>query len=59
MATLTTHHIEKLETGEHIVYKRQKIKNQRGVKSIKIPLTDTIKELIEWFKQKRLLLGII
>lgn len=57
MATLTTHHIEKLETGEHIVYKRQKIKNQRGVKSIKIPLTDTIKELIEWFKQKTPLVG--
>ena len=57
MAKLTTHHIEKLETGEHIVYKRQKIKNQRGVKSIKIPLTDTIKELIEWFKQKTPLVG--
>ena len=57
MANLTTHNIEKLETGEYIVYKRQKIKNQKGVKSIKIPLTDTIRELIEWFGKNTPLIG--
>lgn len=57
MASLTNHNIEKLETGEYIVYKRQKIKNQKGVKSIKIPLTDTIRELIEWFGKNTPLIG--
>ena len=57
MATLTTQNIEKLETGEHIVYKRQKIKNQRSVKTIKIPVTETIREILDWFKANTPLVG--
>ena len=57
MATFTSQNIERLETGEYIVYKRQKIKNQRGVKAIKIPVTETIKELLDWFKMNTPLVG--
>ena len=57
MAMLTEENIEQLETGEHIVYKRQKIKNQRRVKTLKIPITDTIKEMLDWFKVNTPLVG--
>ena len=57
MATFTSQNIERLETVEYIVYKRQKIKNQRGVKAIKIPVTETIKELLDWFKMNTPLVG--
>ena len=57
MATLADRSIEKLETGEHIVYKRQKIKNQKGVKPVKIPVTETIREILDWFKANTPLVG--
>ena len=39
-----------LSTGEHIVYKRQKIKNAKSTKPIKILITSEIRELLEWFR---------
>ncbi len=50
MAHLTTRNIVMLSTGEHIVYKRQKIKNAKTTKPIQIPITHEIRELLEWFK---------
>lgn len=57
MATLTNRNIEKSEYGYHIVYKRQKIKNQRGVKTIKIIITDEISEILDWFQKNTVLTG--
>lgn len=57
MATLTNRNIEKSEYGYHIVYKRQKIRNQRGVKTIKIIVTDEIGEILDWFKKNTALTG--
>ena len=50
MANLTTDNLEVLATGTHIVYKRQKTKNAKNVKPIKIFVTPAIEELLEWFK---------
>ncbi len=50
MAHLTTQNIVMLSTGEHIVYKRQKIKNAKNTRPIQIPVTNEIRELLEWFK---------
>ncbi len=50
MAHLTTRNIVMLSTGLHIVYKRQKIKNAKSTKPIEIPVTNEIKEQLEWFK---------
>lgn len=57
MAMLTKRNIEQLEEGEHIIYKRQKIKNQRKTKTIKIPITETIREILDWFKNNTFLVG--
>lgn len=50
MAHLTNQNIIMLSTGLHIVYKRQKIKNAKNTKPIQIPVTNEIKEQLEWFK---------
>ena len=50
MANLTTDNLEVLATGTHIVYKRQKTKNAKNVKPIKIFVIPAIEELLEWFK---------
>lgn len=50
MANLTTDNLEVLATGTHIVYKRQKTKNAKNVKPIKIFVTPAIEDLLEWFK---------
>lgn len=57
MASLTSRNIEKSEFGYHIVYKRQKIKNQKTVKTIKIIITDEIREILDWFKNNTVLTG--
>lgn len=56
-AMLTYSNIEMLETGEHIVYKRQKTQNAKESKPIKIPVTTAIKEQLDWFKANTLLTG--
>lgn len=57
MATLTVQNIEKSSFNYHIVYKRQKIKNQKGVKAIKIIITNEIREILDWFKKNTILTG--
>ena len=47
MAMLTTAQIKQMEDGDYIVYKRQKIKRQKGVKPISIKITPAIRQLIE------------
>ena len=47
MAMLTAAHIKQMEDGDYIVYKRQKIKRQKGVKPISIKITPAIRQLIE------------
>ena len=46
MAMLTAAHIKQMEDGDYIVYKRQKIKRQKGVKPISIKITPAIRQLI-------------
>lgn len=46
MAMLTTAHIKQMEDDDYIVYKRQKIKQQKGVKPISIKITPAIRQLI-------------
>ena len=43
MAMLTAAHIKQMEDGDYIVYKRQKIKRQKGVKPISIKITPAIR----------------
>lgn len=57
LAHLTQKHIMRLDNGEYIVYKRSKTHNSKAAKPIKIPITDTIKELLNWFKQHTVLTG--
>lgn len=56
-AMLKNSNIEMLETGEHIIYKRQKTQNAKDAKPIKIPVTPAIKEQLEWFKVNTILVG--
>ena len=46
MAMLTAAQIKQMEDGNYIVYKRQKIKRQKGVKPISIKITPAIRQLI-------------
>ncbi len=57
MAGLTADNIRILEQGEFFVYKRHKTQNSKKVEFIKIPINDTIKELLDWFRQNTLLVG--
>lgn len=57
MAYLTRKNVKEINSHEYIEYKRQKIKNQKNVKSIQIPLTGNLKEILEWFRDNTLLTG--
>ena len=57
MAQLSKENIFQLEDGEYIIYKRQKIKNQKGVKPLSIKITPEIKDLLNWFAENTLILS--
>lgn len=57
VANLTTRNIVMLETGAHIVYKRQKTQNAKDAKPIHILITPPIRELLEWFRANTPLTG--
>ncbi len=57
MAYLTTRNIEMLDGDYHIVYKRRKLKNQKEAKTLKVLITDDVKEILEWFKKNTILTG--
>lgn len=56
-AMLKNSTVEMLETGEHIIYKRQKTQNAKDSKPIKIPVTPALKEQLKWFKANTFLTG--
>ncbi len=49
-ARLNTTNIVQLNGGRYLVYKREKIKNQKAVREIKIKITSEIDALMEWFR---------
>lgn len=51
MAYLTKSNVLKFNTGEYIVYKRQKIQHQKSVKPIKIKITEEIQYLLDSLKE--------
>ncbi|OKZ21378.1 MAG: recombinase [Butyricimonas synergistica] len=57
MAYLTWKNVKEMNSHEYIVYKRQKIKHQKNVKPIQIPLTENLKMILEWFRDNTLLTG--
>ena len=57
MAYLTRENVKVINSHEYIEYKRQKIKHQKNVKPIQIPLTGNLKEILEWFRANTLLTG--
>lgn len=57
MANLTRKNMVVINNHEYIVYKRQKIKYQKNVKPIQIPLTGNLREILEWFQNNTLLIG--
>ena len=57
MAYLTRENVKEINSHEYIVYKRQKIKHQKNVKPIQIPLTGNLKMILEWFRVNTLLTG--
>lgn len=50
MAMLTTDNIKRLKGGRYIVYKRNKIRNQKNVKPIQIEIKPTIQDLLDKLK---------
>lgn len=57
MAQLTTDNVQNLEDGKYIVYKRQKIKNQKNTKPLSIKIFPEIEELIKWFAENTIRIG--
>lgn len=51
IAHLTHDNIEITENGEYIVYKRQKTQNNRESKPIRVPITEALREQLNWFKE--------
>ena len=56
-ALLTKRNIVQHNGGYSIVYKRHKTKEAKKVKPIRINITDTIKELLDWFAVNTILIG--
>jgi Site-specific recombinase XerD len=54
-ALLSRNNIIRYNGGNYIVYKRHKTKDTKKVKSIQIKITNTIQELLDWFKSNTIL----
>jgi len=57
MANLTKKNIQTEGGKQYIVYKRQKTKNSKGAKFIRIPINDDLNRLLRWFKENTTLIG--
>lgn len=57
LALLTKKNIVRHNSGDYIVYKRTKTKEAKKVKPIQIKITDTIQEMLDWFRNNSLLIG--
>ncbi|MDL2241303.1 site-specific integrase [Bacteroidales bacterium OttesenSCG-928-L03] len=55
-ALLSKKNIIRYNGGDYIVYKRHKTKEAKKVKPIQIKITDTIQELLDWFKANTVLI---
>lgn len=55
-ALLSKKNIIRYNGGDYIVYKRHKTKDAKKVKPIQIKITDTIRELLDWFKVNTILI---
>lgn len=55
-ALLSKKNIIRYNGGDYIVYKRHKTKEAKKVKPIQIKITDTIQELLDWFKANTILI---
>ena len=56
VALLSKKNIIRYNGGDHIVYKRHKTKDAKKVKPIQIKITDTIQDLLDWFKENTILI---
>ncbi|MFR9539172.1 MAG: site-specific integrase [Rikenellaceae bacterium] len=56
-AMLTKENIVRHDGGSYIVYKRNKTREAKKVKPIQIKITETLQELLDWFKDNSLLVG--
>ncbi len=56
-AMLTKANIIRHDGGSYIVYKRNKTREAKKVKPIQIKITETLQELLDWFKENSLLVG--
>ena len=54
-AMLSNKNIIRYNGGDYIVYKRHKTKEAKKVKPIQIKITETIQELLDWFKANTIL----
>lgn len=54
-ARLTLSNVIKLNGGQYIIYKREKIKNQKSVREIQIRINEEIGALLQWFRENTLL----
>ncbi len=57
MANLTKKNIQMESGKQYIVYKRQKTRNSKGAKFIRIPINDDLNRLLLWFKENTTLIG--
>ena len=55
-ALLSKKNIIRYNGGDYIVYKRHKTKDAKKVKPIQIKITETIQELLDWFKTNTILI---
>ena len=53
---LTRKNIIRYSGGDYIVYKRNKTKEAKRIKPIQIKITDTIQELLDWFRSNTILI---
>lgn len=57
MAQLSHENIFEHEDGKYIIYKRQKIKNQKMAKLMSIKITPELSTLLDWFKNNTILIS--
>jgi integrase len=55
-ALLSKNNIIRYNSGDYIVYKRHKTKEAKKVKPVQIKVTDTIRELLDWFRENTILI---
>ncbi len=57
VAMLTKANIIRHDSGNYIVYKRNKTREAKKAKPIQIKITETLQELLDWFRDNSILIG--